>query len=555
MPASFTKILRLLTPAQRKSAAVLLGLMVISMVLETLGVGLVIPVLVLMTHADISASYPAVSPVLAWLGHPSQQALVVGAMLGFVGVNLAKNLILTVLAWRQARFVSGVKTQLSQRLFAIYLRQPYTFHLQRNSAQLIHNATGMVGALPISTAMVAFVESLTFFGIASLVLTIEPLILLIVVSVLGLATWGFHRVTRDRIADWGQARKHHAGLRIQHLMQGLGGAKDVKLLGREGDFLAQFNVHSIQSARMDQRQHMLKQLPRIWLELLTVAGLAALALGMLAQGREMTSIVPTLGLFVVAAYRLMPSANRILGAVQSLGYSLPVIDTLHEELKLASPEPAGKSDRTALNVHQEIRLDNVSYAYPSAPALALDRVSMCIQRNESVGLIGPSGSGKSTLVDVLLGLLTPANGQVRADGNDIQQNLRGWQDQIGYVPQSIYLTDDTLRRNVAFGLPEEQIDDAAVNKTIMAAQLNEFVASLPKGLETLVGERGMRLSGGQRQRIGIARALYHDPAVLVLDEATSSLDIAAERSVMDAVTTLQGSKTLLIHNSQLLGKQ
>jgi ABC-type multidrug transport system fused ATPase/permease subunit len=225
-----------------------------------------------------------------------------------------------------------------------------------------------------------------------------------------------------------------------------------------------------------------------------------------------------------------------------------VVNTLREELKLAAPDPARGWERTppGLGFRSDIRLSNISFAYPAAPAPALSELNLCIRKGESVGFIGPSGSGKSTLVDVVLGLLTPDSGQVLVDDEDIHNKLRAWQDQIGYVPQSIYLTDDTLRRNVAFGLPDDQIDDEAVQRAIHAAQLDDFVAGLPRGLETLVGERGIRLSGGQRQRIGIARALYHDPAVLVLDEATSALDAATERGVMQAVAALQGSKTILI---------
>jgi ABC-type multidrug transport system fused ATPase/permease subunit len=219
---------------------------------------------------------------------------------------------------------------------------------------------------------------------------------------------------------------------------------------------------------------------------------------------------------------------------------------LHEELKVTVPEPAVKNANSASIFQQEISLSGISYTYPSASASAINGLSLTIPKGESVGFIGPSGSGKSTLVDLILGLLTPNAGHVAVDGQDIQQNIRAWQDQIGYVPQSIYLTDDTLRRNVAFGLSNEQIDDAAVRHAIQAAQLEEFVSNLPDGLETLVGERGVRLSGGERQRIGIARALYHDPAVLVLDEATSALDTATESGVMKAVTALQGIKTILI---------
>ena len=222
-----------------------------------------------------------------------------------------------------------------------------------------------------------------------------------------------------------------------------------------------------------------------------------------------------------------------------------MIDVLHTELALATPEIAD-THSSVTPFCAALGLNQVTYTYPGAAEPALKDISLTIKHGESVGFIGASGAGKSTLVDILLGLLTPNSGEVRVDGKNIQANLRNWQDQIGYVPQSIFLTDDTLRRNVAFGLPESQIDDTAITRAIQAAQLEEFVTSLPDGLETLVGERGIRLSGGQRQRIGIARALYHDPAVLVLDEATSALDIATEDGVMQAVTALQGSKTIII---------
>jgi ABC-type multidrug transport system fused ATPase/permease subunit len=545
------KIRFLLTASQRKSALGLLGLMVLGMTLETLCTGLVIPAIALMTQQDLVATYPQFRPLLDYLGNPTQAELIVGVMVGLVGIYLVKNLFLGFLAWRQTRFAFGVQSQLSQRLFTTYLRQPYTFHLQRNSAQLIRNVTsevGMFADVMVSTLTIG-TEMLVLLGIATLLLVVEPVGTLIATLVLGGAAWTFHYGTRARIARWGESRQLHDGLRLQHLQQGLGGAKDAKLLGRESNFLDQYYLHNIQSARVGQFQATLQMLPRLWLELLAVVGLATLVIAMLLQGRGFATIVPTLGLFAAAAFRLMPSVNRTLGALQGLRYNLPAVNTLYDELKLAVAEPAGGQQRRGIATpvfQTDIRLANVKYTYPAAAAPALDELNLRIRKGESVGFVGPSGSGKSTLVDVILGLLTPSAGRVLVDGENIQTNLRAWQDQIGYVPQSIYLTDDTLRRNVAFGLPNEAIDDDAVKRAVRAAQLHEFVAGLPQGLETLVGERGIRLSGGQRQRIGIARALYHDPAVLVLDEATSALDTATERGVMEAVTALQGSKTVLI---------
>jgi ABC-type multidrug transport system fused ATPase/permease subunit len=237
--------------------------------------------------------------------------------------------------------------------------------------------------------------------------------------------------------------------------------------------------------------------------------------------------------------------TRVISAAQSLRYGLPVVNTLFEELQLDAQEQEQRS-RSASTFHAALELDKVSYTYPGSTEPALRELSLVVQRGESVGFVGSSGAGKSTLVDVILGLLPASGGEVKVDGRNIQHALRDWQDQIGYVPQIIYLTDDTVMRNVAFGLPDEQIDKTAVWRAIRTAQLEDFVLSLAYGLESVVGERGVRLSGGQRQRIGIARALYHDPAVLVLDEATSALDTENEFGVMQSVRALQGDKTIII---------
>ena len=521
--------------------------MLIGMVLETLGIGLVIPALALMMQSDLSAKYPVLAPWLNKLGNPSHEQLVITGMMILVGVYAIKALFLAFLAWRQARFVGSLQADFSQRLFAGYLRQPYTFHLQRNSAQLIRNTINQSASVAgtFHQGLTLMTEFLVMFGISAMLLLVEPIGALLVVSTLGLAGWGFNRFTRSHVLRWGKALQLHEGLRIQHLQEGLGGAKDVKLLGRESDFLAQYQRHNTGSARVSQRQAALQALPRLWLELLAVTGLAILVLVMIGQGKPLEALLPTLGLFTAAAFRLMPSVNRILTALHSVRFTIPVIDTLYSEFRLLdAAKLPHRGER--LPFTRELTLDHVSFRYPSVESLALHEVSLSIPAGSSTGFIGGSGAGKSTLVDTILGLLVPAGGSVRIDGIDIHTNLRGWQDQIGYVPQSIFLSDDSLRRNIAFGLPADQIDEAGVWRAIRAAQLEQFVNDLPQGLDTIVGERGVRLSGGQRQRVGIARALYHDPPVLVLDEATSSLDTATERGVMEAVRALHGKKTLLI---------
>jgi ABC-type multidrug transport system fused ATPase/permease subunit len=542
------KIISLLDRKERTNAVTLVFLMLVGVLLETLGVGLVIPALAIMQQGNIGARYPRLQPILSLLGNPTQSQLLLGAMLALVGIYVVKNSYSVFLTWRQTRFAFNFQTELSERLFTLYLRQPYAFHLRRNSAQLMTNVTGEVStcALVLSNAMGLITETMVLLAIATLLLTIEPLGTLIVVAVLGSAALGFHYATRARVTRWGEARQLHAVLSTQHLQQGLGGAKDVKLMGREEEFVAQFSRHYKAQNRAGGLQAVMQQLPRLWLELLAVAGMAILVETMLFRARELTVIVSTVGLFAAAAFRLMPSANRIIAAIQVLRFNVPAIDTVYNELRLAPQEIAARETGTSCEFKHEIRVDNATYIYPEAPTTALAGLSIRIRKGESIGLIGSSGSGKSTTVDLILGLLTPSSGQITVDGQNIQTRLRGWQDQIGYVPQSIYLTDDTLRRNVAFGLRDDQIDVTAVQRAINAAQLGEFVSNLPGKLETIVGERGVRLSGGQRQRIGIARALYHDPSVLVLDEATSALDATTEAGVMEAVAALKGTKTILI---------
>lgn len=545
--STLQKFWALLRPRQRQSAMALLILMLLGMIFETFGVALVMPALSVMTVSDIAKTYPAVAPLLTAMGNPTQAEIVIFGMLAFVAIIAVKVLVLAILAWQQSRFAFRLQADLSERLFTRYLSQPWTFHIQRNSAQLIRNATREVAlSTDVSLSTLALLtECMVVAGILILLLIIEPLGAVIIMSTLGFAAWGFHRVTRVRLVRWGAARQHHEGMRIQHLQQGLSGAKDVKLLGREEAFISRYELHNDATAKIAEYVSTVQQLPRLWLELLAGAGLALLVLIMIAQGKPLDALLPSIGVFAVAAFRLMPSLGRIMGSLQSIRYSVPVIDTLYDELNVN--EAASRIlATTPLSLAGEITLEAVTFQYPGSAAFALRAVTLRVRRGTSAGIIGGSGAGKSTLVDLMLGLLPPSSGSVAVDGIDLRRNLRAWQDQIGYVPQSVYLTDDTLRRNVAFGFADQDIDEIAVRRALRIAQLDAFVDTLPEGLDTVVGERGVKLSGGQRQRIGIARALYHDPAVLVLDEATSSLDVDTERDVMAAIDALHGIKTIVI---------
>ncbi len=451
------------------------------------------------------------------------------------------------LAWYQAKFVNQLQAGLSQRLFSLYLYQPWAFHLQRNSAPLIRNIVNEVALFAnVVTALTTLAtESLVILGIGLLLLVLEPAGAVGVVVLLGLATWVFQLLMQKRLVAWGTNRRHHDRLRLQHVHQGLAGAKDAKLLGREASFIEAVNRHTVVMAAIGARISAAQHLPRLWYEFLAVAGLTVLAGTLVWQGNTGSGLVARLGLFAVAAFRLLPSANRLLLNWQTARFTQAVVDGLHEELTIQLNQPP-TAHRHRLPFSDEISVNDVWLKYDGASEPSLRGVSFSIPHGQSLGIVGGSGAGKSTLVDVILGLLTPDRGTVAVDGKDVHSSLRDWQNNIGYVPQSIYLTDDTIRGNVAFGVPADEIDDAAVRQALEAAQLGEFVDYLPARAETIVGERGVRLSGGQRQRIGIARALYLDPEVLVLDEATSSLDTETELGVMNAVNRLHGRKTLII---------
>jgi ABC-type multidrug transport system fused ATPase/permease subunit len=542
---TLSKIWSILTASERARAIGLMGLMLVSMILEMLGIGLVVPALAAMSSDQPATPSPAVAQWLAWLGNPSRQQLLLGGLLLLLLLYAFKAAFVLFVSWRQLRFVAALQERISRQLYTAYLSQPWTYHLQRNSAEMIRTLNDISPFASTCTVILgALAEMLVVLGVMGLLIWIEPVGAITVGVLMAVATYALDRTTKSRLVRWGRLGQHHMALMFKHLYQGLGGAKDVKVLGCEQDFIDQYSSHRSQMVRMHSRQTFFAQIPRLWYELLAVAGLCILTAVMFWQGKSTQAMIPTLGLFAAASFRMMPSVNRLAAAMQGLRYGQANIETIHSELALQPEHIPQAGER--LGFSKSIHLENVAFRYPTGHENALDGVSLEIPHGSAIGIIGGSGAGKSTLVDVILGLLAPSAGRVTVDGVDITTDIRGWQDLIGYVPQAIYLCDDTIRRNVAFGIPEDTIDDAAVSRALRSAQLDDLIARLPTGVETIVGEQGVRLSGGQRQRIGIARALYHDPQVLVLDEATSALDTETEQGVMEAVNALHGAKTLII---------
>jgi ABC-type multidrug transport system fused ATPase/permease subunit len=373
---------------------------------------------------------------------------------------------------------------------------------------------------------------------------VEPLGTLSAIAIFLSATYLFQRFTNNRLQRWGKQRQQQKGKIIQTIQQSLGAVKDVQVLGREQTFIDIHREQQIVDTNLLRRINMTQALPRLWLEIIAMGSMASLVVIMLWVGNEVNAIVPVVGLFALSAFRVLPSVNKIVNGLQTLRVSRSTIETIHQDLGLAVSEPNFVGD--VRFEFSSLTTTNLNFRYEMTEQDVLKDVSVSVLRGEAVGFVGQSGSGKSTLIDILLGLLDPKSGSVSINRRSISEVKQQWQRIVGYIPQTIFLMDDSLRRNIAIGITDSEIDEAAIQDALKSAQLEDFVASLPEGLDTVVGERGVRLSGGQRQRIGIARALYHRPSVLVLDEATSSLDTETEKGVMQAVQALQGDKTVII---------
>jgi len=549
----FRKFLYLLNARQKKSLIALGGLLLVGVFFEMVGLGAIIPIMKILVESDLTKEYPWIVPYLKKVGDPDRYQLVWYMMTIIIVLYLLKSIFLIFLGWKQASFSANLSASLSEKLFSGYLGQPYTFHLHRNSAQLIRNIqneTNLFIAVSISAITVS-IEFTVLIGVAIALFYVEPEGALFVSLFLGISSFILMRLSKNKLKIWGSQRQTHDGLATQHLMQGLGGVKEVKLMGLEDFFLNKFNFHNYKRAFIYTRQITLQQVPRIYLEFLAILAMTGLVLFMNAKQTAPSNFVPVIGVFIAGAFRMIPSANRILSALQVIRFNKPVIDLFYKEFKnidgLSVPQ---SKDSDILSEPNEtfhvLHVDNITFYYPETENPSLVNVSFKISHGEMIGFVGTSGSGKTTMVDVIMGLLEPQHGKIFVNKHLIGEHIKEWQRSIGYVPQNIFLTDDTLRNNIAFGIPEDQIETTKVLNAIEAARLSSFVDHLKDGLNTKVGERGVRLSGGQRQRIGIARALYHNPSILILDEATSALDTVTEQEVMDSVKQLKGTKTIIV---------
>lgn len=480
----------------------------------------------------------------------SERAFFLYVVLALIGVYLFKNIYLTVINYVKYTFVYNNQLKLSGRLIDCYLKKPYTYHLEKNSAEMIRSI--MLDAerffQMLLTIFSVFSEVMVsallciYLLIVDWMITVSVVVILLVFS--GLYLLIFHGRTKEN----GKISQYNDGKMHQAINQALGAVKDIKILHREEYFVKAFTKRGAKKYTAVRNNEILGQIPAYLIETVCVGAILLVLVFKLYNGQDLNDMVPQLAAFAMAAFKLLPSVGKVDNYLNLIVFLKPSADLIYRDIK-DTEDMLGvmiKDNDDSAMKSSDIRVENVSYRYPNMTENVLTDVNFTIPDGASIGLVGPSGAGKSTIADIILGILTPTEGRVMYGDMNVHEHPIKWSRKLAYIPQAIFLADEPIRNNVAFGIEEEDIEEDKVWQALREAQLDEFVKSLPEGLDTMVGERGVRLSGGQRQRIGIARALYGDPEIMVLDEATSALDSETEAAVMDAIERFQGKKTLII---------
>ena len=563
------KLMVLLDGRQKRIMVLLVFLMLIGAVLETLGVSLVIPVMnvVMDEHAVENNEYLQVICDILRIEYNDTRKLMIFTMLALIGVFVVKNIFLFIQQKAQLRFVYTNQFATSRRMMINFMERPYEYYLnadtsviQRSITSDVNNMYGLILALlQLFSEAIVFV-CLVLVSLATDVwMTVTVTLLLVVVLAI---IKGILKPIMKKAGEENQ--DYYSGL-YKWIDQSVMGIKEIKVANKENYFINEYAKCGAGYVSAVQRYNLYNATPRLLIETVAIAGMILYMMFQILQGTAVSEIVPQVAALAVAAMRLIPCANRINNHLTSISYFEPffmgVSDNLQEEIRDESinyDENAYKQKVKVdkLEIKETIELKDIVYKYPNTEVLIFDHADMEIPVGKSVGIVGTSGAGKTTVVDILLGLLRLQSGEILADGVEVREHYQSWLKNIGYIPQSIFMIDSTIRKNVAFGYADEDIDDEKVWRALKEAQLDEFVRGLPEGLDTSIGERGIRISGGQRQRIGIARALFEDPEVLVLDEATSALDNETEAAIMDSINRLHGKKTLIIiaHRLQTIEK-
>lgn len=550
----FKKLNYILDKKQKINIVVLAVMIFIGGILETLSISAMLPVVWVIIDAESVQQNKYCQWIMELLHIQNMQGFIIMLLIALMIMYILKNAYLLLLTSEQNRFISVNRNRLISQVLREFLNRPYEFYLDADIPTVfrltdsdIPNVFGILMAI-ISLAS----EVVVFVLICGVLIVTDWKLVLVLIFISGIVTLVLFKVLKPKLNSLGMTNQAIQSRIAKWRIQAIYGIKDVKVLHRESFFADNYESNGKIGAKLNQKYAIINALPRILIETIFMVSILGYLVVCVALGDDMTQMLPTLTAFGLAAVRLLPCVNRINTYLTDISYFRPCLDYVYENMNIN--EISKKTNQTLLPVDEtktmelkdRIELKDIVYAYPNTDVLIFDHADMEIPYGKSIGIMGPSGAGKSTIVDILLGLLKVHEGQILCDGDNVFENYPAWLAQIGYIPQSIYLVDEPIRNNIAFGIADDEIDDNRIWQVLEEAQLKEFIQTLPEGLDTTIGDRGVRLSGGQRQRLGIARALYHNPEILVFDEATSALDNETEAAVMEAINSFHGKKTMVI---------
>lgn len=530
----------------------ILIIILLGSVAELAGVSIILPVISLATDTKAMQTNGICLFISNVLRTDDSRVVLLVLIVLIIIIYLVKNTYLAWMTHRMNCFSKDIMKYFSTRLLSSYMKQPYAYFLNKNTAEILRSVNADTVNLygVVANVMQVISQGITALLLIGFSIMTNPEMSLLVAALLGGCAFLIIFVIQKKMRDMGKEHQRVSAHIIQYAKQSFEGIKEIKIMNREQYFISQYAKVYERSSELERICNLLSNVPKYMIETVCIVGIMLyLAIAVLGGG-ELSALVPQLAVFAAAAFKLLPSMNALYTNFSNMIYHKASIDVVYHDIKEVENVEVDFHETRDCGMFRmfqdKIQVSDVSFSYSEQSPEVLHHVSLTIKKGESVAFIGESGGGKSTLVDIVLGLLTPQKGCVLVDGKDIESDMRGWHNRIGYIPQMIFLLDDTIRRNVAFGVEEEEIDDNRVWAALEEAQLKDFVKGLREGLDTMAGEAGTRLSGGQRQRIGIARALYTNPDILIFDEATSALDSETEKEVMMAIDSLHGNKTMIM---------
>lgn len=548
------RVIAILTERQRKLLVFMLLMMLVGAGLETAGTSLLIPFITIAMEPDSVFQNEYLKYFYDLMHLTSVNGFLVMLSIVLSAVFVLKNIYLYFMYYVQYRFIYNGQFNTSRSLFKDYVRRPYEFYLDASTPVVMrHIMSDVNGSYNLLlTFLQLFTELFIFAALLVLALVYSPAMTLVMCAVLGIILLANKMILGPILRRFGHEVQTNSALTTKWIMQAVNGMKETKVLNKERYFVEQYEKSADKLNTIQKRQNSMQNIPRLMIETVCMCGILLVMAVFLSIGNNLNEMITQLGVLAVVAIKLMPSANKLSTYINNIAYYEPSLTAVEDIIIRSHQKDVDtdilflKKEIEPMDFSKEVKLENITYRYPNTEVNILENASVSIPISKSIGFIGPSGAGKSTTVDILLGLLEPQKGKVTVDGIDIRTNLPGWYARIGYVPQMIFMLDDTIRNNVAYGVDEKDIDEEQVWYALREAQMDEFVRGLPDGLDTSIGERGVRISGGQRQRLGIARALYTEPEIMIFDEATSALDNDTESAIMEAIERLHGKKTLVI---------